>query len=122
MSNPRIDKTRSIRAPRGTTLNCKSWLTEAAYRMLQNNLDDEVAENPQELVVYGGIGRAARDWASYDKILETLKRLERQRNPADSIRQTGRRVSFASRCAACAARQFQSRPALGDLGTLQRTR
>jgi len=75
MSNPRIDKTRSIRAPRGTALNCKSWLTEAAYRMLQNNLDDEVAENPQELVVYGGIGRAARDWASYDKILETLKRL-----------------------------------------------
>jgi len=71
----RIDKTRSIRAPRGSTLNCKSWLTEAAYRMLQNNLDDEVAENPQELVVYGGIGRAARDWASYDKILETLKRL-----------------------------------------------
>ena len=76
MSNPRIDKTRKIRAPRGTTLNCKSWLTEAAYRMIQNNLDDEVAENPQELVVYGGIGRAARDWASYDKILETLKRLE----------------------------------------------
>ena len=75
MSNPRIDNTRSIRAPRGSTLNCKSWLTEAAYRMLQNNLDDEVAENPQELVVYGGIGRAARDWASYDKILETLKRL-----------------------------------------------
>ncbi len=76
MPNSRIDKTRSIRAPRGTTLNCKSWLTEAAYRMLQNNLDDEVAENPQELVVYGGIGRAARDWASYDKILETLLRLE----------------------------------------------
>jgi urocanate hydratase len=76
MPNNRIDKTRTIRAPRGTTLNCKSWLTEAAYRMLQNNLDDEVAENPQELVVYGGIGRAARDWASYDKILETLKRLE----------------------------------------------
>ncbi|MEO8001334.1 MAG: urocanate hydratase [Arenimonas sp.] len=75
MSNPRIDASRKIRAPRGTTLNCKSWLTEAAYRMLQNNLDDEVAENPQELVVYGGIGRAARDWASYDKILETLKRL-----------------------------------------------
>ena len=76
MPNSRIDKSRSIRAPRGTTLNCKSWLTEAAYRMLQNNLDDEVAENPQELVVYGGIGRAARDWASYDKILETLLRLE----------------------------------------------
>jgi urocanate hydratase len=75
MPNNRIDPSRKIRAPRGTTLNCKSWLTEAAYRMLQNNLDDEVAENPQELVVYGGIGRAARDWASYDKILETLKRL-----------------------------------------------
>ena len=71
----RIDKSRKIRAPRGSSLNCKSWLTEAAYRMIQNNLDDEVAENPQELVVYGGIGRAARDWASYDKILETLKRL-----------------------------------------------
>jgi urocanate hydratase len=75
MSSNRKDTSRSIRAPRGSTLHCKSWLTEAAYRMLQNNLDDEVAENPQELVVYGGIGRAARDWASYDKILETLKRL-----------------------------------------------
>jgi urocanate hydratase len=71
----RKDPSRKIRAPRGATLNCKSWLTEAAYRMLQNNLDDEVAENPQELVVYGGIGRAARDWASYDKILSTLKTL-----------------------------------------------
>src|SRR5690349_23174382 len=69
------DPTRTIRAPRGTTLSCRSWLTEAAFRMLQNNLDDEVAENPQRLVVYGGIGRAARDWASYDKILETLKDL-----------------------------------------------
>src|SRR5436190_3689703 len=71
----RKDPSRKIRAPRGTTLSCRSWLTEAAFRMLQNNLDDEVAENPQELVVYGGIGRAARDWASYDKILETLKTL-----------------------------------------------
>ena len=71
----RKDPTRHIRAPRGNTLSCKSWLTEAAYRMLQNNLDDEVAENPQELVVYGGIGRAARDWASYDKILESLRNL-----------------------------------------------
>ena len=77
MSVPsRKDSSRHIRAPRGTTLSCKSWLTEAAYRMLQNNLDDEVAENPQELVVYGGIGRAARDWASYDKILEILRTLE----------------------------------------------
>jgi urocanate hydratase len=74
-TSSRKDPTRTIRAPRGTTLSCRNWLTEAAYRMLQNNLDDEVAENPQELVVYGGIGRAARDWASYDKILETLKTL-----------------------------------------------
>jgi urocanate hydratase len=71
----RIDTTRVIRAPRGTTLSCKSWVTEAAYRMLQNNLDPEVAENPQALVVYGGIGRAARDWACFDQILASLKEL-----------------------------------------------
>jgi urocanate hydratase len=78
MSNTdsRFDPTRVIRAPRGTTKTCKSWLTEAAYRMIQNNLDPDVAENPQALVVYGGIGRAARDWACYDKILDTLTRLE----------------------------------------------
>jgi urocanate hydratase len=67
---------RVVRAPRGSTLACKSWLTEAAYRMIQNNLDPEVAERPEELVVYGGIGRAARDWASFDRILECLKALE----------------------------------------------
>ena len=67
---------RVVRAPRGTTLTCKSWLTEAAYRMLQNNLDPDVAERPEELVVYGGIGRAARDWASFDRILECLKELD----------------------------------------------
>jgi len=74
--NNRIDKTRNIRAPRGSELNCKSWLTEAAYRMIQNNLDAEVAEKPDELIVYGGIGRAARNWDCYDKILECLKQLE----------------------------------------------
>ncbi|WP_313642221.1 urocanate hydratase [Stenotrophomonas sp.] len=72
----RHDPTRNPRAPRGNTLNCKSWQTEAPFRMLQNNLDAEVAEDPTSLVVYGGIGRAARDWESYDKILETLKRLD----------------------------------------------
>ncbi|CAN5339435.1 urocanate hydratase [soil metagenome] len=76
LSDPRHDPTRVIRAPRGTTLSCKSWLTEAAYRMLQNNLDAEVAERPQDLVVYGGIGRAARNWACYDQILESLRNLE----------------------------------------------
>lgn len=74
--DPRFDPTRSIRAPRGTELSCKSWLTEAAYRMLQNNLDAEVAEDPQRLVVYGGIGRAARNWACYDQILASLRTLE----------------------------------------------
>jgi urocanate hydratase len=74
--DPRFDPGRVIRAPRGTTLTCKSWQTEAAYRMLQNNLDAEVAENPQHLVVYGGIGRAARDWACFDQILACLRELE----------------------------------------------
>lgn len=73
--NARLDTTRTVRAPRGTTLHCKNWLTEAAYRMIQNNLDPEVAENPQALVVYGGIGRAARDWACFDQILASLKEL-----------------------------------------------
>jgi len=72
----RIDNQRHIAAPTGTDLSAKSWLTEAPLRMLMNNLDARVAENPQELVVYGGIGRAARDWESYDRIVETLRRLE----------------------------------------------
>jgi urocanate hydratase len=71
----RNDPSRSIRAPRGSALTCKSWLTEAPYRMIQNNLDAEVAENPAELVVYGGIGRAARDWDCYDAILKSLREL-----------------------------------------------
>lgn len=71
----RNDPSRTIRAPRGTELSCKSWLTEAPFRMIQNNLDPDVAENPAELVVYGGIGRAARDWESYDAILKSLKEL-----------------------------------------------
>nr|WP_240230542.1 urocanate hydratase [Devosia sp. JXJ CY 41] len=65
-----------IRAPRGAVLTAKSWLTEAPLRMLMNNLDPDVAENPKELVVYGGIGRAARDWDAYDRIVQTLRRLE----------------------------------------------
>ncbi len=72
----RTDKNRKIRAPRGSELTCKSWLTEAPYRMIQNNLDPEVAEKPEQLIVYGGIGRAARNWECYDKILECLRELE----------------------------------------------
>ena len=73
---PRSDSSRCITAPTGSTRRCKSWLTEAALRMLMNNLDAAVAERPQDLVVYGGIGRAARDWQSYDTIIATLERLE----------------------------------------------
>ncbi len=72
----RLDNARHIRAARGSEITAKSWLTEAPMRMLMNNLDAEVAERPEELVVYGGIGRAARDWESYDRIVNTLKRLE----------------------------------------------
>ncbi len=71
MSGPRI-----VRAPRGTDLTCKNWLSEAAYRLIQNNLDPEVAEKPDDLVVYGGRGKAARSWEAFDAILESLKNLE----------------------------------------------
>ena len=66
---------RPVRAPRGTTLSCANWQIEAAYRMIQNNLDPEVAEDPDQLVVYGGIGKAARNWPCYDAILDSLRRL-----------------------------------------------
>lgn len=69
-------QSREVKAPTGTKLTCKGWLQEAAYRMIQNNLDPMVAENPKDLVVYGGIGKAARNWESFDKILEALKNLE----------------------------------------------
>ncbi len=72
----RLDNDRIIRAPRGPVMSCKSWQSEAPLRMLMNNLDPDVAEKPHELVVYGGIGRAARDWESYDRIVSSLKALE----------------------------------------------
>src|SRR5512146_1489633 len=71
MTNARV-----VRAPRGTQLTCKNWLSEAAYRMIQNNLDPEVAEKPEDLVVYGGRGKAARSWDAFDAILDSLKNLE----------------------------------------------
>jgi urocanate hydratase len=71
MPTPRV-----VRAPRGTELTCKNWLSEAAYRMIQNNLDPEVAEKPEDLVVYGGRGKAARSWEAFDAILDSLKNLE----------------------------------------------
>ncbi len=86
MAVPRI-----VRAPRGTTLTCKSWLTEAAYRMIQNNLDPEVAERPDELVVYGGRGQAARSWEAFDAILESLVNLE---NDETLMVQSGKPVAI----------------------------
>jgi urocanate hydratase len=76
MLETRFRNAPAIRAPRGYDITCRAWTTEAAMRMLMNNLDDEVAERPGELVVYGGIGRAARDWDSYERIVAALKRLE----------------------------------------------
>jgi urocanate hydratase len=75
-SASRLDNSRIIKSPRGSTLSAKSWLTEAPLRMLMNNLDPDVAERPHELVVYGGIGRAARDWESFDRIVAALRALE----------------------------------------------
>src|SRR5690625_6955655 len=74
--DPRHDPSRSIRAPRGSELTCRSWLTEAAYRMIQNNLDPDVAERPEDLVVYGGTRRAARRWEAFEAIVRTLRELE----------------------------------------------
>ena len=76
MTDNRRDNSRRIKARTGSDIKAKQWTTEAAVRMLMNNLDEEVAEDPQSLVVYGGIGRAARNWDCYDKIVETLERLE----------------------------------------------
>ncbi len=83
------DTTRTIRAARGTELSCRGWQQEAALRMLQNNLDPEVAEHPEELVVYGGTGKAARDWASFDAIVRTLRTL---REDETLLVQSGRPV------------------------------
>jgi len=75
--SPNLSKSaRIVHPPTGSALHCKGWVQEAAFRMIQHNLDPQVAENPQELIVYGGIGKAARNWECFDKILETLKRLE----------------------------------------------
>src|SRR2546430_8776628 len=76
MNDPRRDNSRRIKAPTGPEITAKSWLTEAPLRMLMNNLDPDIAERPEELVVYGGIGRAARNWECYDQIVAALRRLE----------------------------------------------
>ena len=121
MDNPRHN-IREVRAPRGDKLNARSWLTEAPLRMLMNNLDPDVAENPNELVVYGGIGRAARTWNDFDRIVASLKIARRRRDAAGAVGQAGRRVPHACGRAARADRQLQPRAALGELGAFQRAR
>ena len=118
----RLDNSRVIRPATGTELSAKSWLTEAPLRMLMNNLHPDVAERPEELVVYGGIGRAARDWESYDRIVATLRRLE-----ADEtlLVQSGKPVGvFRHPCRRAARdhRQFQPSAQMGDLGAFRRAR
>src|ERR1035438_7652041 len=75
--------TTAIHAPRGSALSCKGWHQEAAFRMIQNNLDPDVAENPDELIVYGGRGRAARDWPSFHAILRALRSLENEEHTSE---------------------------------------
>src|SRR5437899_10956182 len=84
-----VHETRSIRAPRGTEISCRGWQQEAALRMLMNNLDPEVAARPDQLIVYGGIGKAARNWECYDAIVATLKRLK---NDETMLVQSGKAV------------------------------
>ena len=107
---------RTVRAPRGTELSCRGWQQEAALRMLMNNLDPDVAERPEDLVVYGGTGRAARSWEAFDAIVRDAALAGRRRDPARAIRQAGRRVPHARRRAARADRQLQPGAALGRLG------
>src|SRR5579883_2034182 len=101
---------RTVRAPRGTALTAKSWLTEAPIRMIMNNLDPDVAEKPDELIVYGGIGKAARNWECFDRIVETLKNLDEDET---LLVQSGKPVGV-----------FKIHPgaALGNLGGFPRTR
>ena len=116
----RHDPSRVIRAPRGSVLSCKSWLTEAAYRMIQNNLDPEVAEHPEDLVVYGGIGRAARNWECFDAILRALRSLE---DDETLLVQSGKPVGvFTTQRDAPRVLIANSNlvPPLGDLGALSR--
>ena len=105
--------TRTIRAPRGTELTCKNWLIEAAYRMIQNNLDPEVAGDPDNLIVYGGRGKAARNWEAFDAILDSAAQAGAGRDAAGAERQAGGRLPHPQRRAARADRQLQHRARTG---------
>ena len=112
MSGPR-----PVRAPRGTELSCRGWPQEAAMRMLMNNLDPDVAEHPDELVVYGGTGRAARSWDAFDAIVANLRTLRGRRDAAGAVRQARRALPDPRVVAARADRQLEPRPRVGATGT-----
>ena len=107
---------RVIRAARGSQLNCRSWPQEAAWRMLHNNLDPDVAERPDELVVYGGTGKAARDWPSFDAIVRTLQDLDDDETLLVQSGPAGRRAADPRVGAAGADRQLQPGRRVGQLG------
>src|SRR5262245_62132954 len=86
-----MDQSRIVKSPHGTTISCKGWVQEAALRMLMNNLDPEVAERPDDLIVYGGTGRAARNWPAFDAILRSLRDLE---NDETLLVQSGKPVGI----------------------------
>ena len=118
----RVAQPRPVRAPRGSTLSCANWQIEAAFRMIQNNLDPEVAENPDALVVYGGIGKAARNWDCFEAILAVAAEAEGRRVAAGAERQARRRVPHPCRRAAGADRQLEPGAEVGHLGALRRAR
>ncbi len=118
----RLAQPRPVRSPRGTELSCANWQIEAAFRMIQNNLDPEVAENPDALVVYGGIGKAARNWDCFEAILASLKKLKEDETLLVQSGQAGRRVPHPRRRAAGPDRQLEPGAEVGHLGALRRAR
>ena len=116
IGRPRVKGAREVHAPRGTELSCRGWPQEAAMRMLMNNLDPDVAERPDDLVVYGGTGRAARSWEAFDALVRTLRSARRRRDDAGPVRQAGRRVPHARVGAARADRELEPRAGVGHLG------
>ena len=112
-------KPRTIHAPTGTELSCKGWQQEAALRMIMNNLDPEVAEHPDELIVYGGLGKAARNWESFDAIIRNLKDLEDDETMlVDMSQQILQRLGYqVTACTSSveALQVFQNDPSVFDL-------
>ena len=113
---------REIRSPRGTELSCRSWPQEAAMRMLMNNLDPDVAERPEDLVVYGGTGRAARSWRRTTRSCERCTTLARRRDAAGAVGEAGRRLPDARHGAAGVDLELDAGAEMGGLGHVPRAR